>query len=510
MIRNAIVTAVVGSMIATAAIVGPSYPGKLLAQATDAEQVDQPALEQLRRGQRASSPAWDVQVGNVFIADSPARLGWSEVRLEITVRNKLEVPIPYADTAFFDGSVFPRLRITDAEGVERPYSTTRPHRTAVGTSWVQEIPPGLTGTWTVGFQVPTRAAETLLLTASFQGFDFAVWDLLTGDTRQLWDPPAGMPTVALGETVAWAPDIEVTPVDHGSLVCGDPNLQYVTHIFAVRVDVANLDAEQDLPFPGSRYPATAAVAQWSNGATAEMTGETFFGDAETLTKRAADLVLIPPTKGDLHSRALMFGVPRDARLVSVDDAPVGVQLNRPDGTAVWLELEGEGTVAINPAFCNDGHFPFVTPLAYGPSHNFQVGLAAPAPSAEEQDRATEELLSQALIAVGRFYSDNGRYGSATATAFEALWAPVDFEEDSDEADVGLVAFDIVSDDQILLITQSPTGTYFCVSDLIGSPPIFAFGDLLSDLQTSCVEAVDDAAADEGDGGDGGDGGDESA
>ena len=230
--------------------------------------------------------------------------------------------------------------------------------------------------------------------------------------------------------------------------------------------------------------------QWADGASGQLAAETFYGPEETLIKYSFDNVLIPPTRGDAYSRSLIFAVTRDGRLTDPAALPAGVQLNRPDGTSVFVNTEGaSGNVFLNPAFCDDGHFDFTLPGAFGPSHTFQVGLATPDPTPAEQDAAATDLLIQALIVAGRYYSINGTFKDVDSTDLEVLWAGIDFVDGFEKTDTGVIAIEVTGDDELIVFIESDSGKFICAGDLVGSTTLFSEASKLEDLESACATTL---------------------
>ncbi len=237
MIRQSALSILLGAALTAAAAGGG---GVILAQtddppAADEETVDEGAegaeetaieatgeAEQLERGSTYSAAPWDLNVQAIFEARSPTRTGWTEVRIAVSLRNNLPESLAYSDGAFFSDPAYPRLAITDASDTVRPLSLVRLDNDSVGGSAIQRIGTGMTGRWTIGFQVPTIWADELSVSATdASGGAFATWDLLSGADAAAWDVPAGVDSVALGDTIDWLTagpgSIEAIPVEHGSI-----------------------------------------------------------------------------------------------------------------------------------------------------------------------------------------------------------------------------------------------------------------------------------------------------
>ncbi len=469
-------------------------------ESVQAEEIETPGEEvvPLTRGDRFTAEAWELAVGDVFLAPSPTRAGYTDVRIAITLRSLGPEPLPYLADGFGSSpSVYPRLAVRDAAGVEYPLPEELGTQALTTGSMLIDIPVGLSGRWTVGFQVPTVYSGDLTLIARSEG-TAAEFDLESPIEEQTFEPPQ-VPAVAMGQDISWGETFVARAVEYGSVVCGDPDSEVVTQVFALAIDVGNV-TDIDATWPGARYPDVAAVAQWPNGASARLHSDTFAGDAELLFKWAIDAVTIPasgvPGQPDSasvrYSRAFIFGVPRDGRLGPVADPPAGVLLNIPDGTQRWLEMSGPGELAINPAYCDTGNFDFPIPYAFGPGPAFEVapGLVPVDPVAA--DNAAQELLSTALVVAGDYVAEVGTYDQVSAAALQPLWSGVDFNQGFAGAGVGVVGVDrqapVVDDEgvvqepaRVVLITVSATGTWFCD---VANP----------DGQVELLSAEDEAAA----------------
>ena len=74
--------------------------------------------------------------------------------------------------------------------------------------------------------------------------------------------PLPQPT-QVNEPVPWSDDLEVTVVDHTTIACGDPDLEYVTTSYALIVEVENRGVD-DAAFPNVLYPRPAGFAIWND------------------------------------------------------------------------------------------------------------------------------------------------------------------------------------------------------------------------------------------------------
>jgi hypothetical protein len=444
-------------------------------------------------GERWETAAWDMDVQDVFTAPSPLRPGHTEVRIAIALQNRGD-PFPYLRDGFVGTIDYPQISLVDSEGTLYPYVLTRDGQTAVSGAWLINIGQELTGRWTVGFQVPTAFDDDLTLVVQGAAGN-AAWDLSTSAISEAWEPPE-VETTAMNDTVQWSEALEVTPVTHGSLLCGDPERQIVTYIYTLVVDIENTGVT-DAQFPGVRYPDAPVVAQWANGAAAGATSETYVG-TESLINWAEDAVIIPPGP-TTHRRALMFGVPRDGRLGSVNDGPTGALLNRPEGQPLWLEITGADGIEINPQFCDFGQLSGPIPYAFGPGPGFDVATVDLGIDNATADRAAVELLGEARVIVGNYVAVNEDYVALTAADLEAIWSGIDFANGFAFGGRNVVGVEPGSDGlELAMSTQSESGRWFCITlndeasqTSVGSGPTVGF------VAEACIPAEEEAPVVEG-------------
>ncbi len=453
-----------------------------------------PVAVELRLGERFSSAAWDIEAQSVFTA--PGAEEKTEVRIAIAVRNNLELPLLFSDSSFVTDPAYPRLVLVDGAGVARPLSLVDMPAHSVGQADLRNIASGMTARWTVGFTVPSDAASNMSLVASdAAGSVMVEWDLSTAVPTGAWQPPSQAQTLALGETIDWnGAGLEVTPVDFGTLVCGDPDVEYVVQILALEFRVGNRFFPSDVLWPTSGFPDSAAVARWSNGSAAAEVLQTWVGTELPLEGLYADQIIIPSSIEPDYERALLFGVPRDGRLGSVDDPPDGVLLSPAAGLPRWLELSGPGTVPVNPALCDEDFFGFPQGIAFTPSVPFQVGeVPLIAETDDERDLAAQELIGQALIAASKYYQLNGSYAGMTSAALEATGLEVDFTNDINLLVPGVVAWDTLGPEIVIVLTESESGTFFCGGNEAGVTTQFGSGEDAFDTAALCVPPQDVAA-----------------
>ncbi len=513
MTRHFIAALTVGALVAVAGVAPAT--SQLLAQAeeeqpaeTEEQQPLVPAPVELDLGERFTSILFDLEAQSIFRASHPELEEKTEVRIAVAMRNNTDLSFALNDTVFVSSPNYPRFVLVDAAGVERPLSGVRMQHTSVGQYDLRELAPGMTARWTIGFQVPTDASGDLELVArDIQGNGLAVWDLEDRGMRAGWAPPARVEAIGFGEPILWDDEgLEATAIEHGSLLCGNPNVEYVTHIFALKFEVGNRNFAEDLLWPGSTFPETAAIAQWSDGAAAAVTSETFAAPEELLRKIFTDQINVPSTEEPDYGRALLFGVPRDGRLGSVADSPDGVLLNLPDGSRRWLDITGPATLAMNPALCDVDFFDFPIPYAFAPSLGFDVAAVPLPDDPVVLDREARELLTQALVNASVYHRNNGTYAGVSSSALEAIWGAVDFTNDERRAKPGVVAWDVPIEDrerqQIVLTTRSGTGTYFCAindadPDAGGNETRYGEGETLDEILAACEPIVETVPTDGG-------------
>ncbi len=490
---------IIAALAATSLVIAVVAPTTFAQESDDPDAVEEvteetvpgppPVAVNLRLGERFSSAAYDLEAQSLFTAPNRDREEKTEVRVAFALRNNLETPLGFSDSSFAADPAYPRLVLVDGMDLERRLTLIDMPAHSVGQSDVRHIQGGMTARWTIGFTVPTDATGELSLVArDSAGNDMAIWNLLESLPRGPWEPPPLSEPISLGDTIDWTGEgLEVTPLDFGTEVCGDPDVEYVTQIFALRFAVGNRKFVTDALWPAAGFPDMAAVARWADGASAAEVLETYSGTPLPFERLFADQAVIPSTIEPDYQRVLLFGVPRDGRLGSVDDVPDGVLLNVPGGPSRWLDLSGPGTLPVDPGLCFDGFFDFVPGLAFSPSVPFDVAdVPLPAEVAADQDEAAEALIGRALIASAEYYQANGTYVGMTSTALEATGVGVDFTNDLDLLVPGVVAWDALDADLIVLITESESGLFFCAGSEALGPTIFTSGEDALETATNCV------------------------
>jgi len=411
----------------------------------------------LAMGEALETPEWDLQVQNAFVAPSPEENGYSEVKIAIVMRNNLEVPIPYRIDGFHSTLGYPRLTVTDSAGNSYPYSLNRLSAVALPGSNLIDILPGLSGRWTVGFRVLTPFADDMTLEAT-GSTAIGQWALTPGGALDGFPPPDIKPA---GDEIAWSEDLVVKPRNHGSIVCGDPDRQLVTQIFAIAMDVMN-EGTTDRLFPGTRYPGDVAIAQWPNGAASRMVAETHSGDVEAL-QWAQDATVIAPGETQ-HARSMVFAVPRDGRLGLVDDDPQGILFQLPDGRQTWLDISGEGSLMLDPAFCDNGALLGPTPYGFAPGPAFDVAFAELGIDNVTANRAAIELVNEAAVAAAALIGPSGDFGDITPSALAATGSPLSFATGLAAGAPDVVGVEVFPDeDGVAFSTQSHSGLWYCLT-----------------------------------------------
>ncbi|MFQ5554876.1 MAG: hypothetical protein ACE5GC_05845 [Acidimicrobiia bacterium] len=424
---------------------------------------------------------YDLSVSRSLAAESPTLAGVTEIRLDVSFRNGGESVLPMW-TPGIDGPGLPSIVVRDATGVLHEVDAVHPARAGAPGAAVRVIAPGGAVRWTLGFQIPTAASTNGAVLALVDGSPVAGWQLGGQGTDVVHASPP-LQRVRLGETILWEPGLSVTARATGSLVCGDPAIEPVAHIFAVTFDVSNANTAE------ARWPRFSLlnadpVVQWADGTAARMSIETFWGDVETLPRVSGEMVRIPPLTE--AARALVFSAPRDGRFTNVDTLPQGVRLPTADGE-VWLDLTGVApSVGIDPTLCDLGGAGAPVPYAFGPGPKFQIG-GEPAPGVRAAaDEAAQTLLTSAVSAAARFYDGNGEsLARLDETAFGNLLTLALADEiragtDNPAGTLGTVYFDRDPGRRAFLFvaTRSASGTWFCsAGDLFIAPSRAAGGTL---------------------------------
>jgi hypothetical protein len=446
--------------------------------------VAQLAPVELSRSDTFTSGVWELAVGETFVAPSPTTDGVTEFRMAITMRNVGDATVAYRPDGFFSDPGYPRLGLVDSSGTMRPLRPARSLDALLPGSTLHSVPPGMTGRWTTGFDVPTRFADDVrLLVAGVDGV--AAFDLATGTGSNLSGGPEGAEALGVGDSFEWSPGLTASAVNHGAMVCGDPERQLIAHIVAVSFEVTNATTGE-LEWPGVDFPADLAIVQWRDGTTARHSSDTYVGDFDTDFDRAL------PTQ--TFQRALLFAAPRDARVGAIGDHPIGLWLQTPDADPTWLSLDGAGDLRLDPTLCDEDLFGFTIPWAFAPGPDFTIGNFEPEPDPAQQDLVARQLLSEAVVVAGQYREANdGSYVGMTAAALRAIWDGITYNDGfvPDVGEVGVKASieatdagDIVRG---VLVTESATGTFFCAAD--GPEGVsFGIGATLLEAEAVCDPA----------------------
>lgn len=460
---------IVFAMLALAASVNSSQPASIASTAQVAAAQTTPAqAPTLALGEVFAGNGFSFVIEDVFTEASPDVVGFSEVRASVSLRNDSDQFLLFSYGAFAGDPLYPDLRLKDSTGDLHAPDSGHPARSVAPRADLNVIEPGLAARWTMGFHVPTVSANSMAIELVFGGAILASWDLDTSGGAVDWGAPQ-MTSISLGDAVAWADGVTVTPKEIGSRMCGDPTIEPVAHIFTLAFEVTN-DNNVLTDWPGVNEPNVPAIAQWSDGSAADAVLETYVGAAETLGRIGGRGVHFPP--GHTADRALMFAAPRDGRLADLETLPAGVLLIPPSGERLWVDLTGvDATIGVSSSFCDLGFAVGPMPYAFTPPAKFQVrgetGLSDPA----GQDAAAKDLIARALAVVGLYYDGAGQtFENVTSEALEAVETSIDFashtaEVDLDETDdhTGKLYFDTDEENGnfIYLVTQSESGSWFC-------------------------------------------------
>ena len=151
--------------------------GPVLAQDTDdAPEPELIAAQEFSLGERFSGPGWELEVQDAFSVRSPDRADYTEVRVGVAMTTT-STALPYLFNGLTGGNGYPELTLRDSSGEHRTIPVTDPGAHLLPGSVLSLMLPGVPARWTVGFEVPTAFASTLLLDASWDGQVVATWDL---------------------------------------------------------------------------------------------------------------------------------------------------------------------------------------------------------------------------------------------------------------------------------------------------------------------------------------------
>ncbi len=392
-----------------------------------------------------------------------------------------------------DDVVFPGLVLRDGESTGYRLDTAHPDQSLSPGYNTRAIEQGMSARWTVGFQVPSERIADLTLVALEGGFAVAEWSL-SDDTATVALAMPDLPTVSINETIEYGAGVRVTPRATGAMVCGDPDIEPIAHLFTVTFDVRN-DSDSQVRWPTDIYSGPAPTAQWVDGASAAMSLETFWGDEETLPRVSGHAVLVPPAT--TAPRALVFAAPRDGRVANLSQTPEGVRLPTANGD-VWLDLSAvTPTVGLDPAMCDLGGLGAPIPYAFGPGPKFDVGGEDAVLSRTDQDNAADALLTTAVAAVALYFDANDR---TLATFDEEKFLAVAPTLDIIEINAGVstpigtegtVYFDTDPKRPAFLFvaTRSASGTWLCTGGDLFTVPNAAEGSTLDEVGNSCFQSA---------------------
>lgn len=444
---------------------------------------------------------FDMTVHDFLTAGSPVLAGVSEVRVAVSLRNTSEEPLPFSEAAFFSDREYAELRLLDSDGVATGIDVMRPNRGTAPMARLHQIEPGMTARWVVGFRVPTPNVSSLTLEAIQQGLVRASWSLSPAASEVSWMGP-DLDRVAIGDSIAWSEQLEVTPGKVGSFVCGDPSIEVVSQIVAVTLTVTN-SAPAYVEWPGVRLPDEPAIASWSDGSSAAVALETFSGESDGLWRHSGEWGFVPPL-AELE-RAFVFAVPRDGRLGDVDSLPSGVALFTAAGQALWLDLSGaEATIGLDPLLCDLGVFGGPIPFSFQPNGKFEVAGEGPFPDDDAADLEAQGLIASAIAAAAQFFDGSGLDLDDFDLEGLAEFAPsISFEEldldDLPDEAVGTVYWGYGSttdsetgaivDESLIALTESESGLWVCSATELASDVLTTTGATASDALTGCVPTI---------------------
>jgi len=369
MIRRVLISALAlgltGWLIAAPSTSAPA----LLAQdeeAQDEEAVQVPLIE-LGLGQRFGVDGWELEVQDIFMEESPRRVGYDEVRVSVAFRT-IGGPLPYLWNAFTGTSGYPELKLRDAAGEVWEIPVERPASNLFAGSTQHTVEPGIPAHWTIGFDVPQSASDAMAVEAVWNDAVVASWDVLTAPANpEGWGTPPGATNALLGDTIEWSDAIDVTPVGHALAACGDPEIERTTSIYLAILEVENL-SDRDALFPDVRFPETPGSIVWDDGSSARYADLWLFANTDEdlipYNARNSEQWIIPPrTSADL---AFVYAAPRDPRLVDENEPPTSALMVNPAGESWWFDLADQPLVELENDLCIE--------MLAGGSAGFTIGL----------------------------------------------------------------------------------------------------------------------------------------
>ncbi len=394
---------------------------------------------------------------------SPEKPWITELRLPVILQN----PGPFATPADLSALGGLRFSVRDTAGNLHGLDTAHPQRGAQPNHSLRTIEPEMAARWILGFQVPTPMATGLTLELHFGPQVVESWPV-DGLPRSITAAAASHgaePVVTLGQEFDWAADVTVTPREVGSLVCGDPAIETVTQIVAVAFEVSNA-GPTEVRWPGYVHRDGASMAQWADGTAADMSMETYVGDAEMFPRVSTSAVRLPATV--TTQRAMVFAAPRDGRFTDTATLPAGVSLRTGNGT-VWLDLSGaRATLPMSPAFCDLGFLGAPIPFSFSPAAKFAVGGEGPVADVAASNTAAQSVITEALAGAALYYDSHGQsFAGLTGDDLVARAPRLSFvgHEVGDvlAGNPGSVYFATRADDDkfLYVVTRSLSGRWFC-------------------------------------------------
>jgi len=418
----------------------------------------------LSLGEAYSGNGYTLTPTAAFWESSPDRAGYSEVRLNVNLVNQTLAAIPLSDYGLPEVEGEIEFFLQDARANRYSINLPQPLRASRPGSEITALERGLSSRWTLGYQLPESLVETSRLVLVVSGTRVAEWDITTGPVGVEWAAPP-FSTVQIGSQFPWDTSQRATATSTGTLVCGDPSIEPVAHIFTVAFQIEN-NAASDYPWPGMQYPAVPVIAQWADGSSARMSLETHVGDPDPYFHVfGAAGVVIPALQ--TAERAFVMAAPRDGRFVDISRLPSGLWMLPPAGGPIWLDLEGTApSIGIDPALCDLGEFPAPLPYAFAPSPKF-IG-SDDLDREEAQDEFAHSLLRSAVSASGLYYDANGlTFRNVTTADLEQYGPNIDWVATNAgtalSSGVGRVYWDTFADrrNDFYVITQSASGSWIC-------------------------------------------------
>lgn len=422
-----------------------------------------------------------------LVAVSPTEPWLTEVRIPVVVENPTGQALP-ADLNALGGLTF---AVRDSAGTLHGVDGARPLRGSSPSHSLRFVEPEMTARWTLGFRVPSGAATDLVLELRSGTELVEKWrvDSLPTQPNAVPAVNSGTRVVSLGDEIQWGPGLTATPLEIGSMVCGDPTIETVTQVVTVTFEVANSSSDE-VRWPGYVHRDGSSIAQWSDGTAADMSMETHVGDDETLPRVSTSAVRVPAMT--TTTRAMVFAAPRDGRFADVSALPSGILLHGSAGDS-WLDLGGATpTVGLSPAFCDIGFFGGPVPFGFTPGAKFEVGGESQAVDAAALDMAARRTITEALAGAALYYDASGQsFSAVTGEDLSAVAPRITFSGHNVGAQLdggtGIVFFATRADDDdfLYVATQSATGRWFCAGVTPHQSAIAADAFDLEDISGIC-------------------------